>query len=287
MFYVLFKVLLHKKSLLSESKNKFCKDCSRKFVDNLYFEKLKANPKIICLTLDLYFKGVSLRKICDHLKQFYNLKVVHTTLLKWIEKYIKIMDKYVSQFRPKLGTIWHADEMMIDIDGDWYYLWNIMDEFTRFHLASVISKERRIIDARKAFKVAKRRSHGEKPRCIVTDGLQSYKKAINKEFETVKKKTIHISNVGIRGRQYKTRKFDNNLVERLQGTVRDRNKTQRGLDTKDTIFVKGHQLYYNFIRPHEGLSGCTPAEFSQINLNLCGNKWEMLLDKSLSERVRE
>ena len=40
-----------------------CKDCNRKFVDNLYFENLKVNPKIICVTLDLYFKGISLRKI--------------------------------------------------------------------------------------------------------------------------------------------------------------------------------------------------------------------------------
>jgi len=36
------------------------------------------DPKFIYLTLDLDFKGVSLRKICDHLKQFYDLKVVHT-----------------------------------------------------------------------------------------------------------------------------------------------------------------------------------------------------------------
>ena len=98
----------------------------------------------------------------------------------------------------------------------------------------------------------------------------------------MKKETIHIGNVSMRGRKHWNRKFDNNLVERLHGTVRDRNKTQRGLDKKDTMFVKGHQLYYNFIRPHEGLSGYTPAEFSQINLNLCGNKWEKLLNKSLS-----
>ncbi len=65
-----------------------CKDCNRKFVDNLYFEKLKANPKIICLTLDLYFKGCSLRKISDHLKQFHDLEIAHTTLFYWIEKYI-------------------------------------------------------------------------------------------------------------------------------------------------------------------------------------------------------
>jgi transposase-like protein len=263
--------------------NYMCKDCGRKFVNNTHFEGMKANPKIICLILDLYFKGVSLRKIADHLKQFHELKLSHVSVLRWIEKYVEIMDKYVSQFKPELGTVWHVDEMMVDIDGDWYWLWNVMDEFTRFHLASVISKERRIIDARNAFRVAKKRSHGDRPRCIVTDGLQSYKKAIKKEFNTVKKETIHIGNVGIRGKKHHSKEFDNNLIERLNGTVRDRNKTQRGLDAKDTMFVKGHQLYYNFIRPHEGLSGYTPAEFSQINLNLCGNKWKMLLDKSLNE----
>ncbi len=265
------------------TQNYMCKDCGKKFVDNLHFEHMKANPKIICLVLDLYFKGVSLRKIADHLKQFHELKLSHVSILRWIEKYVEIMDKYVSQFKPKLGTVWHVDEMMVDIHGDWHYLWNVMDEFTRFHLASVISKERRIIDARKAFRVAKRNSHGDKPRCIVTDGLQSYKKAINKEFKIVSKETIHVSNVGIRGKQYRNTKFDNNLVERLHGTVRERNKTQRGLEKEKSVFVKGHQLYYNFIRPHEGLSGYTPAEFSQIKLDLGTSKWKMLLDKSLSE----
>lgn len=31
-----------------------CKDRNRRFVDNLYFERLKFDPKIICVTLDLY-----------------------------------------------------------------------------------------------------------------------------------------------------------------------------------------------------------------------------------------
>lgn len=261
--------------------NYFCKDCRRKFVDNLYFEKLKADPKIICLTLDLYFKGVSLRKISDHLKQFHNLKVTYVTIFRWIIKYIEIMDKYVSQFKPKLGTVWQVDEMMVDIDGNWYYLWNVMDEFTRFHLASVISKERKTENARKVFQVAKKRSHGDRPRCIVSDGLHSYKKAINKEFHTVKKETIHVGNTGIRGKYYKNAKFYNNAVERLHGTVRDRNKTQRGLKSELTPFVKGHQLYYNFIKPHEGLNSYTPAHFSNIYLNLGDRKWENLLMQSV------
>jgi transposase-like protein len=264
-----------------------CKDCNRKFVDNLYFERLKGDPKIICLTLDLYFKGVSLRKICDHLKQFYGLKIVHATLLNWIKRYIEIMDSYVSQFKPKLGSVWQVDEMMVDIDGNWFYLWNVMDEFTRFHLASVISKERKIKDARKAFQQAKKRSHNVRPRCIVTDGLQTYKKAINKEFHTVKKETIHIGNVGIRGKRFRNTKFDNNLVERLHGTVRDRNKTQRGLKSEETTFVKGHQLYYNFIKPHEGLNGYTPAHFANIYLELGNDKWNNLLLQSVKNQRKK
>ncbi len=261
-----------------------CKDCKRKFVDNMFFERLKADPKIICLTLDLYFKGVSLRKVADHLKQFYKINVVHTTILRWIERYIEIMDKYVSQFQPHLGAVWHADEMMIKVNGDWFYLWNIMDEFTRFHLASVISKERATKDARMAFQTAKKRSHGDKPRCVITDGLQSYNKAIKKEFHTVKKETIHIGNTGIRGKYYKNAKFYNNIVERLNGTVRDRNKTQRGLKSEESVFPKGHQLYYNFIRPHEGLNGYTPAHFANIYLNLGDKKWENLLMQSMKNQ---
>ena len=171
---------------------------------------------------------------------------------------------------------------LVQTFGDWFYLWNIMDEFTRFHLASVISKERKIKDARKAFQVAKKRSHGDRPKCIVTDGLKSYHKAINKEFHTVKKETMHIENVGIQGTKTVHGEIDNNLIERLNGTVRDRNKTQRGLKSEETIFTKGHQLYYNFVKPHETLNGYTPAHFANIYLNLGDEKWKNLFFGSLT-----
>lgn len=96
-----------------------CKNCNRKFVNNGDFLKLKYDPRIITLTLDLYFKGVSLRKISDYLKQFYNLKVHYTTIYRWIEKYIQILNKYVSTLKPELSDSWHADEMMVKVAGDW------------------------------------------------------------------------------------------------------------------------------------------------------------------------
>ena len=40
-------------------------------------------------------------------------------------------------------------------------------------------------------------------------------------------------------------------------------------------------IYYNFIGPHIGLDGKTPAEEAGIDLNLGSNKWLDLLKKSL------
>ena len=191
------------------------------------------------------------------------------------------MDEYVRQFKPNLGDLWNFDEMMISINGNWFYLWNVIDDETRFHLASVISKERKIEDARKTLITAKKRSHGNKPKYIVTDGLKSYNKAIDEEFHTVKRDTIHVGNVGIRGKDFNKDIFDNNLVERLQGTIRERNKTQRGLKGEYSAFIRGHQVYYNFIRPHQSLFGSTPAEIAGINLNLKNKKWENLLMQSI------
>ena len=94
-------------------------------------------------------------------------------------------------------------------------------------------------------------------------------------------------NTGIRGKYYKNARFYNNIVERLNGTVRDRNKTQRGLEKEDSVFVKGHKLYYNFIRPHQTLNGYTPAHFANIYLNLGEQKWKQLLMRSVINQKGE
>lgn len=59
-----------------------------------------------------------------------------------------------------------------------------MDEGTRFQLASVISRERKIEDARRAFRMAKQIGK-KKPEFVITDGLGVYHKAFNKEFWTI------------------------------------------------------------------------------------------------------
>lgn len=185
-----------------------------------------------------------------------------------------MMKEYLDEFTPQVGYKWHVDEMKVKINGEWKWLWNLMDNETRFLLASQVSNKREIMDARKVMQEAKMRAK-IKPSVVVTDGLQSYTKAFKKEFFTVKTpRTEHIRKPKF------TDPTNNNLVERLQGSIREREKTMRGLKEEDAIFIEGQKIYYNHIRPHSSLNGKTPAEVSKMNLNLEGNKWMDLIKRA-------
>ena len=46
----------------------------------------------------------------------------------------------------------------------------------------------------------------------------------------------------------------------------------RGLKKQDTKILTGYQIYHNYVKPHEGLEGKTPAEASGIKIE-GHNKW--------------
>ncbi len=64
--------------------------------------------------------------------------------------------------------------------------------------------------------------------------------------------------------------------------IRDREKTMRGLKTKDTAILSGYQLFHNYIRPHEALGGRTPAEACGIKVE-GENKWLTLIQNATKE----
>jgi putative transposase len=72
---------------------------------------------------------------------------------------------------------------------------------------------------------------------------------------------------------------NNNKMERLNGEIRDREKTMRGIKTKDTAILQGYQLFHNYFRPHEALDGKTPAEACGIKVE-GQNKWKTLIQNA-------
>jgi len=68
-------------------------------------------------------------------------------------------------------------------------------------------------------------------------------------------------------------------MERLNGEIRDREKVMRGLKKSNTPILTGYQIYHNYIRPHEGLEGKTPAEAAGIKIE-GENKWITLIQNA-------
>jgi putative transposase len=160
-----------------------CKLCHFRFVINSGFERARADAKSITAALDLYFKGVSLRKVVDHLKQFYNIEVTHVATIKWIRKFATVVKPFVDQLvPPHLSGVYHVDEMMVHVRrekmervGHYQWLWNLMDNTTRFWISSMVSHRREIADARAVFNDGK--SKTTSPKAIIHDGLSAYDEA--------------------------------------------------------------------------------------------------------------
>lgn len=253
-----------------------CRACGKKFTLNP-LKRVKANAKIITLTMDLYFKGLSLRDISDTIYQFYGQRIHFDTIRRWINKFTAKMEEYTKKFTPELSGTFHTDEQMVKSKGKWVYAWNTIDKETRFVLASTITKERKVKDAQKHFQEVKENNPlALEPERIITDKLRSYNKAIKKEFRTQSKRTEHISIVGQR------KKVNNNLIERYHNEFREFDKTRRGFKSDHTTqaWANGHRLYHNYIKENSTI-GKTPAEQAGIEIELERNKWLSLLERSL------
>lgn len=263
-----------------------CRDCSRKFREGL-LKKVRYSPETITLTLDLYFSGLSLRKIARTLNDHFDMNLGNATVYRWIQKYVPQISEYVNSLTPQLSDTWQADELFVKMKGGVIhkgnkglaFLWNIMDRKTRFLIASKLSKGRDIDGAVRAFKEASKNAHESQPEMIITDSLKAYRDGIwlnwcNKEIPE------HIANAGIR-KPHAT----NNRAERLHGTLRERVKVQRGWKSMNTPIAEGQRIQYNFVKPHSALEGQTPAQAAGINTVKGKNKWMELLKSSLTKQT--
>jgi len=172
--------------------------------------------------------------------------------------------------------------MKVNVNGKLDWLWNLMDDDTRFWISSLISQRREVADARAIFHDAKMKLQ-TMPIAVTHDGLHSYNEAFRREFYTnTAPRPIEVRSVSVRERGL------NNRMERLNQTFRDRNKTQRGLDHPESaqLMADGTRIEYNFIRPHMALDGKTPAEASNLNLNLEENRWKSLIERSMVHRPK-
>ena len=248
-----------------------CKDCKRKFSSNFGFEKKQSNENTITGALQMYYSGMSVRKIADHYEML-GIDVSFKTIYNWITQYSKLTSVYLNGIVPRVGNWFRADEVWVKVDGKQCYLFASMDDDTRYWLASDMANNKFHHNTDNLLELTKRQA-GKSPRNFITYGLQAYMKSSKKVFG---KETNHVRHIHIAGKRDRD---NNNKMERINGTIRDREKVFRGLKRIDTSLIEGMKVYYNFTKKHEALKGRTPAEASMIEID-GKNKWKTIIQNA-------
>ena len=234
-----------------------CRGCDRKFRANGMGPGHRIPVEQMGMAIRLFYSGMSHKQIAEAMADAFNIpEPSKATIYEWQRDYTDEAVEEMKKYPAKVGDSWVADEMQVTVGGEKMWNWNVMDEDTRYILASHLSKERNMKAAETVMEKAASASATE-PKTIKTDRLRNYPNAINLVFPNTK----HVQSNGMRA------EINNNLSERLQGTFRQRTKTLRGLDSLETgqRYLDGWVVNYNLFREHEALDGKTPGDVAHVN----------------------
>jgi len=145
------------------------------------FRWFDSSPEVIRLVVMVYVRcPLSLRNV-EGLLAERGIDICHETVRLWWNRFGpmfagEIRRKRVSRMRQHTHWRWHLDEVYVKINGQMHYLWRAVDREGEV-LESFASKARDKPAALKFMKKLMKR-HGP-ARAITTDGLRSYKAAMN------------------------------------------------------------------------------------------------------------
>lgn len=248
----------------------WCKDCKRKFADNDALPEMKTPIRQISSALSMYYRGMSIDNIREHLDQQHDNQPSDSTVYEWITRFSNEAYDKSQDYTPKVSDVWIADETVLKIGGKNVWFWDLIDVKTRFLLASHMSFRRTTQHARTLVEKASKKA-GKTPKVVITDKLFAYLDGIELAFGA---DTQHVQSKGF------SIQPNTNLIERFHGTLKGRTKVMRGLKKPETalLFLDGWLVHYNFLRPHEALKGKTPAEKAGIEYPY--KNWLDVVEKS-------
>jgi len=229
----------------------WCKDCKRKFVAGT-LPKMKTDTRIISAALSCYFGGMPLDAIQRHLDQQFGIYYSEMGIYNWVKRFSNEAVNRIKDFKPIVGDTWLADETMLKVGGKKIWFFDVIDEKTRYLLASRLAESRTTKQAALVMNEA-RRTAGKSPKRIITDRLAAYIDGIEYVF-------------GGSAKHVQSKPFTDidstNIIERFQGTLKDRTKIIRGFKNLKAaeLLTDAWLVHYNFFKEHESLGNIPPAQ---------------------------
>ena len=234
-----------------EPQRLLCRHCGSTFMDIDALPGMKTAKEQVASALNMYYEGVTFNAICRHLQQNYNSYLSSSTIYEWIGRFTKLAVNKSEDYKPVVGDVWIAGEIVLKIEGRSIWFWDIIDIKTRFLLASLLSVTRSAKDAQRLMELALERA-GKLPKVVVTDKLDAYLDYVELAFGA-ETRQIHAKKLtSLAGTQ---------LIEHFRGTLKEHAKVMRGLKRADTLkkTTDGWLVHYNFFSPNQALEKRTPA----------------------------
>ena len=169
------------------------------------------------------------------------LSIAHTTILRWVNRYVPEFEKRWNRFSKTIGSSWRVDETYISIRGNWHYLYRAVDKQGK--TVDFLLRPDRGIAAEQAFFRKALTTHPDRPpRKVTLDGhIPSHRalRLLRREGKVWRHVFVRSS------------KYLNNLVEQDHRAIKRRCASMNGFKSFESaaITIAGIELAH---RIHKG-----------------------------------
>lgn len=241
-----------------------CTRCNKTWCENDGFWHKHKPKHTILSVLSQWWKGLTSRELADE------HGITQKTVLRWLHEYTMLLFKHLCKLIQKTTKKLHLDELFLRMCGCFHYVWDAICADTRFMLLFLSAFR----DAIAAEQFLEQCPLAEE---TVSDGYSVYPVLVRERY---KGQTKHSFCVRFEDKR------NNNIVERLQNTLRRFLHPRRGFNSLQTAGMQlaGFWVYYNFIRKHSAI-GMTPAEKAGLieyrDLNTVKERLQFLIEQAV------
>jgi transposase-like protein len=188
---------------------------------------------ILCVRWYLRYK-LSLRDLVEMMAER-GLHLAHTTIMRWIERYVPEFEKRGNRNARRVGRSWRMDETYLKVRGRWVYLYRAVDRDG--HTVDFRLSHHRDTAAASAFFRKAIRTQGRAPVSITLDGYAASHRAVRE-----------IQQDGLLPKLTKLRssKYLNNLIEQDHRGIKSRIRPMLGFKNYHSAAttIAGVELLY-------------------------------------------
>jgi putative transposase len=225
------------------------------------FKRRHFDQEIIILCVRWYITDKRSYRDLQALMAERGISVAHTTILRWVQRYVPEFEKHWQRYAQPVGRSWRVEETYIKIKGKWAYLYRSVDR--EGHTVDLLLSERRDIAAAKCFFAQTIKKRGI-PQKITLDGYAASHVAVSE----LQEEGILPAKLLVR-----TNRYLNNLIEQDHRRVKQRVRSMLGFKRFGyaAITISGIELVHQIKKKQFDISAvCSPQ-------TLTPQVWEAVL----------